>query len=148
MADNFLKIYRGLAFEPSSIDPVNPSEGDMFFASAAHGTRDEGFWQFKTGDWEQFGTGSGSGGGVAVSRDLVSGQTGTTITFTAAYILGEETLFYRNGVLMHEVVGFSGGINNAEEYQEATSTTITLNASDPATADETFALVFVTVTSD
>lgn len=136
-----MKIYRGLAFEPSISDPISPSEGDMFFSDAAHPTRDEGFWQYKTGDWEQFGTGSGSGGGIAVARDLVSGQTGTTITFTTPYTLEEGTLFYRNGVLMHEVAVFSGGISNAEEMKEVTSTTIELNASDPAVASESFALV-------
>jgi len=87
-------------------------------------------------------------GGATVLQGEATGQTGVTITFVQTYTFGATgVLLYRNGVLMDKVGVFSGGSNNAEEYQEinngANSTQITLNGTDPATADELFQLVFL-----
>lgn len=87
--------------------------------------------------------GAGVAGGSNIIRDQVTSQTGTTINFTKSYPLGNGVLFYRNGVLMDEVISFSGGTNNAKEFQEATATSITLNGSDPAVAGENFEFVSI-----
>lgn len=51
MSDNFLKIYKGLTLNPRDGDPSNPTEGDMFYASSSHGTRDEGIFIYNNGAW-------------------------------------------------------------------------------------------------
>lgn len=58
MSDNFLKIYNGVAMTPRSTDPTNPIDGDLQFSDGT--ARTKGLWQYKDGDWAEFGTGSGS----------------------------------------------------------------------------------------
>jgi hypothetical protein len=83
-------------------------------------------------------TGTSGGGGGLNSRELVTGQTGVTITFTTPYTLaGGANFFYRNGILMVE----DATPDTANEYAEATTTTITLNAGTPAVASDEFELV-------
>lgn len=86
-------------------------------------------------------------GGTNVVEAEVTGQSGATITFGDTYTFGATGVqFYRNGILMDKVGAFSGGSNNAEEYQEvnngASSNQITLNPTDPATTDELFQMRF------
>jgi len=72
------------------------------------------------------------GGGAFVSRETITGQTGTTLTFTTEYTLGlSGTSLYRNGSLMKKVVSPTGVL----EYDEASTTTITLGVAAIA-ADE------------
>ena len=85
-----------------------------------------------------------SGGGTTApfvatkTTDNVTGQTGTTIT-VATYVMASKVQFYRNGQKMHTVVSFSSDPNlAAAEYQEASTTTITLNSISPAVADDIF----------
>jgi microcystin-dependent protein len=87
-------------------------------------------------------------GGATVLQSEATGQTGATITFAQTYTFGASgVLLYRNGVLMDKVGAFSGGIGNAEEYQEVnngvSSTQITLNITDPAIITDLFQLVFM-----
>jgi len=45
-------------YSPLDADPANPQEGDIFYASASHGTKDEGLWLYQDADWQQVSTGA------------------------------------------------------------------------------------------
>ena len=86
-------------------------------------------------------TGGGGSGGAFASRETVTGQTGTTITFAAPYALGLiGTSVYRNGSLMKEIASPTLTL----EYEEATTTTITLGVA--AAASDEFDLIQFTST--
>lgn len=87
-------------------------------------------------------------GSADINRSQVTGVTGVTVTFGSVFTFGADgVFFYRNGILMDKVGSFAVGSGNAEEYQEVnggtSSTQITLNSTDPATALELFEMVFV-----
>jgi hypothetical protein len=90
------------------------------------------------------GVGSGGGGGSIV-RDEVTGQTGSTVTFTDNYTAGQATMFFRNGILMRKVTSFTPAV---DEYQEvnngANSTQITLASGFEAEASDIFNMYTVT----
>lgn len=87
-------------------------------------------------------------GGATVIQSQATGQTGVTVTFSQPYTFGASGVaLYRNGILMDKVTSFElTGLDNAEEYIEVnngeTSTQVTLNATNPAIADELFQMIF------
>jgi hypothetical protein len=47
-----------VTFTPQSADPVNPAEGMQFRSDGT--SREEGMWEYKNGEWQKLGSGSGA----------------------------------------------------------------------------------------
>lgn len=47
-----------IRYFPLDADPANPAAGDIFYAAAAHGTKDEGLWLYDGSSWSQVSTGA------------------------------------------------------------------------------------------
>lgn len=97
--------------------------------------------------------GSGGGGGgltgtaLLVVEDIVTGLTGTTVTFpNNVYSYGQLAVFYRNGVKMKLVTSFSVA-GDASEYMEVNLSTnsnqILLHSNFPATTSSVFEFYFI-----
>lgn len=43
-------------FTPLNADPANAQDGDIFYASSSHGSKDEGLWVYQAGVWSQVST--------------------------------------------------------------------------------------------
>ena len=59
MSLGFTNFKKGLNLDPQSADPSTPAEGDQFYSDGT--ARAKGMWQYKDGNWAEFG-GSGSSG--------------------------------------------------------------------------------------
>lgn len=47
-----------IRYTPLDADPASAATGDIFYASDAHGSRDEGLWVYDGSDWSQVSTGA------------------------------------------------------------------------------------------
>ncbi len=63
-----------LRLQPRSADPVNPTEGDIFYADGS--SRNEGLWQYTDGAWKQVGT---AGSGINYAAAFFAGDSITGI---------------------------------------------------------------------
>jgi hypothetical protein len=87
--------------------------------------------------------GSGSGGGVKITYDLVTGQVGNTITFTKSYAFGKNAMFFRNGVKMHTVTSFTPAADEMQEVNAGPSSTqITVDAAYASEAEDIWELYY------
>jgi hypothetical protein len=69
MADNFLKISKGINLKPQGTAPSNPAEGDIYFDG-----QDDAFKRYENGAWRLFGEGEGGGSGGTGENFLSNGN--------------------------------------------------------------------------
>jgi hypothetical protein len=69
MADNFLKISKGINLKPQGTAPSNPAEGDIYFDG-----QDDAFKRYENGAWRLFGEGEGGGSGGTGENFLFNGN--------------------------------------------------------------------------
>jgi microcystin-dependent protein len=69
MADNFLKISKGINLKPQTTAPNNPAEGDIYFDG-----QDDAFKRYENGAWRLFGEGEGGGSGGTGENFLSNGN--------------------------------------------------------------------------
>ena len=73
MSLGFTNFKKGLNLDPQSADPSTPAEGDQFYSDGT--SRAKGMWQYKDGNWAEFG-GSGSSGINYLSGDNSNTENG------------------------------------------------------------------------
>jgi len=57
MADNFWNISKGISLNPQASDPLNPTDGDVYYSDGTF--RAKGVWQYKDAAWVVGGSGTG-----------------------------------------------------------------------------------------